>query len=157
MHKSTGNSADFKLAELSTASAGIAEARVHRRLKKEFSNYLKPYNLTAMEWFVIGFLHEHSSNGVQLSEIAKHLQTTLPYLTNMLNELEIKGMLVRIDHTGDGRAKIVRLLPVANQLYNSAEQDLRAKLRTLVYDQISIEDFTIYMRVMYQLAAPDEK
>ena len=152
MDKSTRNSASFKLTDLSTASAGIVEARVHRRLKKEFATYLEPYNLTTMEWFVIGYLHESARGGVQLSDIAKHLQTTLPYLTNMINELEVKGMLERVEHSADGRAKFIRLLPAAKQLYTSAEQDLRSKLRELVYDQVSVEDFKIYIKVLYQLA-----
>jgi DNA-binding MarR family transcriptional regulator len=153
MNKSSNISANLKLSDLSTTESGIIEARVHRQLQKEVSDYLKPHGLTAMEWFVIGYLYEHSSTDTPLSVIAKNLQTTLPYLTNMINQLEAKGLVERVERSDDNRFKPIQLMPLAENMYNKVESDLRVQLGKFVYKKVSAKDFETYIRVMFQLAA----
>jgi DNA-binding MarR family transcriptional regulator len=152
MDKSMKYLTNLPISDRSTTSSGIIEAKVHRRLQKEFADYLKPHGLTAMEWFVIGFLYEHHREAVTLSTLSRDLQTTLPYLTNLINQLQAKGLVERVENSGDNRVKRVSLLPSASGMYKKVERDLRNKLREFVSKRVSTKDFAVYLRVMYQLA-----
>jgi DNA-binding MarR family transcriptional regulator len=142
------------LAVISTAQAGIVEASVHRRLQKVFASFLQSHNLAAMEWFVIGYLHEKGNEQrVLISDIAKNLQTTMPYMTNLLHSLESKGLIEKVGREADNRTKLVKILPKAEAVYDAIENDLRSKLRSFIYGKVSQKDFLVYIRVMYSLAS----
>ena len=146
--------ADINLALISNAQAGIVEAAVHRRLQKVFASFLQAHNMAAMEWFVIGYLHERGNvQKVLISDIAKDLQTTMPYMTNLLNSLESKGLIEKVGHESDSRTKLVKILPKAEAVYQVIESDLRAKLRSFIYGKVSQEDFSVYVKVLHSLAS----
>jgi DNA-binding MarR family transcriptional regulator len=139
------------LAMISTYQSGVIQSRAYRRLKKEVSAYLKPHNLTMMEWFVVGFIYDAQAKGIRITELASSLQTTLPYITNVVNTLALKGFVTR-GGAEDNRSKIIHLTPSARKACPIIEEDLRVSMRKLIYENIDPEDFKAYIKVLYQLA-----
>lgn len=124
-------------------------AATHRMITKIASNCLKKYNLTMMEWFAFGFIYDQKR--VRTSELSKGLNFTMPYATNLVNGLESKGYVARIDDNADSRSKLLTLTPAALQDYQTIENDLRDVLRQEVYHKVPPEEFIIYMKVLFQL------
>ena len=140
---------------MTTYDAGVMQASVHRLLQRHCDAILKPYGITKAQWLLIGTVLGAKKRGVRVSDLAVQLDTTLAYLTNTINLLESKDMLVRTVNDNDGRAKFVTVHPKFRNKCIEIENTLRDGLRKLVYSGIDREDFNTYMKVMYQLSTID--
>lgn len=137
---------------ITTYQAGAVQAAVHRAIQKHYDQTLKPYGITKMHWLIIGTILDTGEKGARMTDIAKALDTTLPYLTNTLNVLEAKGIINRDSNQGDSRSKIVRINPQFVPRCAEIEGTLRTKLRESIYAHVDPADFRVYLKVLYQLA-----
>ena len=137
------------LSRVTTYQGGIMLAATHRLISKEASLCLKKYNLTMMEWFAYGFIYDHKR--VRTSELSKSLDFTMPYATNLVNGLESKGYVARVDDDTDSRSKPLELTEKALKDYDTIEKDLRDVLRQEVYRKVPPEEFLIYLKVLFKL------
>lgn len=140
------------ISTIATYQAGVAQSSAYRNLNKLFSAMLKEYDLTSMQWFVLGTIFDSGEEGIQLTQLSTKLQTGLPFITNTINLLESKGMVERRNSTTDSRSKRVYItgtfLPVCRQI----EADLRSKMRGTVYSEISPHDLEVYIAVLYKIS-----
>lgn len=150
---SSNNSHSYSdLSGITTYQAGVLQATAHRLLQKQCDIILRPYDITKMQWLIIGTILDAGEAGVRITDLAKKLDTTLSYLTNTINLLESKQMLVRAIDERDVRAKIVRVDDAFKPKCADIEAALRQGLRESIYAHISPEDFRVYMKVMAQLS-----
>jgi DNA-binding MarR family transcriptional regulator len=153
MDKSTPHPlTNFSLRDITTYQAGAIQASVHRTLQKHCDEILKPYGITKMHWLIIGSIIDSGEQGARITDIAKKLDTTLPYLTNTLNVLEARQIVTRANNQGDSRSKLVKIDPTFLPQCAEIEKTLRDKLRESIYAQIDPAEFLTYMKVMHQLA-----
>ena len=143
------------MALITTYQSGIAQASAHRVINRVVSDYLIRYDITAMQWFIIGYIHDAGETGVTLSELGKVLGTSFPYTTNMINLLESKGLIAKKVHPQDSRTKIVTVNPEHEDMVNDIEGGLREELRKTLYssDNISRDELQTYIRVLYKIIA----
>lgn len=139
------------LASITTYQAGALQAAVHRLLQKQSDEILKEYGITKMQWMVIGAILDADSEGVRITDLTKSLGTTLPYLTNTINTLELKKIVVRKSHHKDNRAKLVAVHPSYIATCTEIELAMRRQLRSIIYNHVGEEDFLTYMKVLSQL------
>ena len=129
------------------------QSTAHRILGRIKTEYLTQYNLTSMQWFVIGYAYDAGDTGIKLNDLMKQLDTTMPFITTIVNTLEAKGILYKISDIKDSRVKIA----VLNQSYRSTveeiEEGLREELRARLYreDNISREELAAYIAVLYKI------
>lgn len=142
------------LADVTTYQAGIVQANAYRILKQAVNNYLQPYSLSMMEWFALGTIRDTGRDGIRPTELAKTLQTTMPYTTTLLHTLEAKEWIERTESPADNRVKLVRLADGADSSCKKIEADLRAKMRDHIYSRITRDDFATYIRTLYSLGRP---
>lgn len=142
------------ISTITTYESGVMQSTAHRVLGRINSKYLEQYGLTSMQWFTIGFVYDKGKNGVRLSELMRLLDTTMPYITNMINQLESKGILVKVSDTKDSRVKIVRVSDSYRPKVAEIESGLRDELRKQLYraDHISREELSTYITVLYKIA-----
>jgi DNA-binding MarR family transcriptional regulator len=152
MNKSNNSSKNFNLSHISTYQAGVVQSQAHRKLKKEVSSFLKPHGLTMMEWFALGLIKDSQDSGLRLTELSNQLQTTLPYTTNLTNNLMYKGFILRNSDRDDSRAIQLTLAPGIDKKCNEIEKDLRDRMRDLIYGSILPKDLSAYVKVLYQIA-----
>ncbi len=69
------------ISTITTYQSGVAQSSAYRNLNKLFSALLKEHDLTCMQWFVIGTIHDAGDAGIQLTLLAAKLQTGLPFIT----------------------------------------------------------------------------
>ncbi len=143
------------LSDITTYQAGAAQAAVHRSLQKHCDEILMPYGISKMQWLVIGTVLDERITGIRITDLARKLGTTLPYMTNTLNILEAKGFLSRIGNGNDNRSKLVSINSGFVPKCAEIERTLRQKLRESVYARVTPADFRAYMKVLYQLAEID--
>lgn len=139
------------ISNITTYQSGVAQSTAYRNLNKLFSGLLKSHGLTCMQWFVIGTIYDASPEGIKLTHLSEKLQTGLPFITNTINLLESKGIVERKDSLTDNRSKIVSIKPDYINTSQQIEKDLRAQLRSSIYNTISRDDLRIYVKVLYQL------
>jgi DNA-binding MarR family transcriptional regulator len=139
------------LSRITTYQAGVIQAGVHRSLQKECDAILKQFDITKMQWLMIGTVLDSGSKGIRISDLAKKLGTTMGYLTNNLKVLELKGMISRQDSGSDSRSRLVIVNPKFAPMCKKIESTLREGLRKSIYSKVKPEEFLTYMRVMDKL------
>ncbi len=153
MQKSTSSSdKEFNLGDITTYQAGVVQSTAFRVINKITTDLLKEHNLSTMQWFIIGTIYDAGGNGISITDLAKKLDTGVSFLTNSINVLELKGMVVRKEHLKDSRVRLVQLKPAYKAECLIIEEKMRQKLRAKLYDRITPEDLRIYIKVLNQLA-----
>lgn len=128
------------------------QSSAHRNLQKHCDVILKDYDLSKMQWLIIGAVLDTGKRGIRITELAEKLGTTLPYLTTTINMLESKGMLARRENHQDSRSKLIVVAPRFKKQCTEIERVLRESLRTTVYSKINQGDFQTYMKVLFKLS-----
>lgn len=144
---------NFNLANVKTYQAGVIQSTAFRVINKTTANLLKEYNLSTMQWFIVGTVYDADKKGISITDLANKLDTGISFLTNSINVLELKGMVVRKDHNKDSRVRLVHINPEFKPQCADIEERLREKMREKLYDHITREDLQTYIKVLKQLSA----
>lgn len=142
---------NLDISKITTYQAGAAQASMHRLLQKLSDAILKPYNITKMQWMIIGTTLDAGKNGLRVSDLADSLGTTISYLTTMVNLLESRGILIRTDNSTDSRSSLISVSPGFLPKCAEIESALRKGLRQSIYAKVDPGEFRTYMKVLYQL------
>lgn len=140
------------LSSITTYQAGVIQAYMHRRLQKVCDEILRPFGISKMQWLIIGTVLDAGKDGIRLSDLAEKVGTTMSYLTNAVNLLESRGILVRRDNTQDTRSKLIVVDGRFKSKCNEIEVTLRDGLRKTIYSEVDPQEFRVYMKVMAKLA-----
>lgn len=142
------------ISHITTYQSGVMQSTAHRILGRIKTEYLSQYNLTSMQWFVIGYTYDAGETGIKLNDLMKQLDTTMPFITTIINTLEAKGIVHKISDTKDSRVKIAVLNHSYRSTVEEIEDGLREELRTRLYreDNISREELAAYIAVLYKIA-----
>lgn len=141
------------LSKLTTYQAGATQANMHRKLQKVCDIILRPYGITKMQWMIIGYVLDAKKDGMRVSDLAEKLGTTMAYLTNSINLLESRDILKRTDNAADSRSKLIVVTDSYAPTCKEIENTLRAGLRKTIYAKIDPVEFSIYIKVMSELAS----
>lgn len=142
------NPNNFRIADLTTYQVGTMQSTANRALKKLGDNILQNYGITTVQWHIIGAISEYGLSGARISDIAQQIDTTLAFLTNNVNLLEAKGILLRSADKNDGRAKKVVVNPPFHAKIEEIETQLRQQLRQSLYSKVSPEELHTYLKVL---------
>lgn len=146
------------ISQITTYESGAVQSSAHRILTRIKSDFLSQYNLTSTQWFVIGFAYEAGEKGVRLSDLMRTLDTSMPFITNIVNLLESKKILQKMSDVNDSRVKIAKLNPKYQSTVEEIESGLRDELRVRLYDKehITREELSTYITVLYKIAQSDK-
>ena len=140
------------ISKVSTYQAGVYQSKAYRAFKDMKNSILKKHGLTMAQWSVLGFVYDAGRKGIRISDLAAKLDTTQAFITNTVNNLENKGMVKRIDHTTDGRTKLVVLEAKQKKVVSKIEVDIRAELRSKLYSKINRDELETYINVLIRFA-----
>lgn len=141
------------ISQITTYESGVVQSAAHRLTMKLKTDYLAQHDITAAQWFVIGFAHEAGDQGIRLNDLMQILGTTMPFITNTVNVLELKGILQKVSDTTDSRIKIAKINPGYRKQVEQIEAGLRDVLRNELYghDSITREELQNYISVLYKI------
>jgi len=142
----------INLSGVTTYQSGVVQSAAFRKLNRFTASFLKPYDLTTMEWFLLGTVYDAGPEGISLTRLKDKLATTMPFITTSVKTLLSKGALVKSQHSGDARTKIVVISPSYRKICLEIEEYLRVKMRELFYDHITPQELRTYVNVLYKIS-----
>ena len=142
------------ISQISTYESGVVQSAAHRLTMKIKTDFLSQYDISPMQWFVIGFTYDAGKQGIRLSDLKKHVDASMPFITTTVNQLHAKGIIHKVSDTKDSRVKIAKLNPSYRKNVVEIEEGLRVKLREELYGngRISRDELTNYIAVLYKLS-----
>ncbi len=147
---------NLDLKGIATYHVGRLESASHRSLRAYKDSCLKKYGLSAMQWYIIGAIYDTGNKGMRITDLSNHLGTTLGFMTNSVNLLESKKIVVRSDSTVDSRAKIVMIKESYKKTCRVIERDLRDHLRKTIYNELTREELKAYIKTLQILTSLDK-
>ena len=135
---------------IATYQTGTLESKAHRVFTTLMTESLQRYELSIPQWSVLGVLHEYEDQ--RPYQIADVLGVRPPVTTALINELEVKKLIVRKVHASDNRATIIALTRQGRQLVSKAERHMQKDLQRLLGD-ITVPEMSVFIRVLTKLAA----
>lgn len=140
------------LRELKTYHVGVIEAAAHRALRQHKDSLLKNYDLTGVEWYIIGTVADAGKDGIRATDLARILGTTMGFLTKTIALLEAKGFIFKKANSEDARSNFICFNEKQRRVIEEIEIALRVKLRESVYGVVSPEELLTYVKVMQKFS-----
>lgn len=104
-------------------------------VEKRTNAELLPYELSSTQFRTLMFLYYRCDNPVRQIDIENVLAMTNPTVTGILNKLEKKGLVQRIENPNDKRSKLISLtehalemIPLLDSLGETIEEQVTSAL-----------------------------
>lgn len=137
--------------ESKTYHTGLIQAKAYRALRYYMADFLKKYELTMMEWTLLGHISESSNGGINISDLAELFGVETSLMTNSINKLHSKGLVDRKSDKFDKRIRLVRITKKGASLVKKVEKRLSASLAEWLSD-INPKAIVHYVEVLKYLA-----
>lgn len=137
--------------ELKTYQAGLLQSKAYRRLKSFMADSLSQYDLTMMEWALLGYIYEAGNSGARTSNLAGEFDVEASLMTNMVNSMERRRLVKRVVDPEDKRAKLVAVTEVGSALVVEVEQKLRISMRQWL-KSVNRRHLHSYIKVLGQIS-----
>lgn len=147
---------EVELSKIPTYQAGIMQSKAYRSLRVFMAGLLKKYELTMMQWAIIGLVYESDKKGIKVSDIAERLDTTVAFVTTHINLLSTLDFVERTVGLKDSRVRVISINPKAKKRIQKIENDLRSQMRRKLYRLITPEELSAYIKVLNKLALIDK-
>ena len=90
--------------------------RMSIEVEKLSNNRLQPYGLTHTQFTTLKYIYMHSQFSIRQIDIEKEFSLTNPTVTGILQNLEKKGMIERIQNPEDSRSKLIKATKKAQDI-----------------------------------------
>lgn len=129
----------------------LLHARADRVVRSFVAAQLEPYQLTMMEWLLLGVVNKGPKEGVSMSMAAQTLDVTLPQITALANKLLALKLIRQKTQSHDRRSR--HILPTGKG--KTVLEDIESAIATALNDWIGKfdqEQKDEYMRNIQWLA-----
>lgn len=125
---------------------------IHNQVHKtmEFKRKENEDDLTSMQRWTLGFLHEHEGQDIYQRDIEAAFSVSRATASNMLSVMERKGLIERHSVEHDARLKRLELTERGKMLFTRADQDVKEMEDTLLAD-MSEEDVETLKKLLDQM------
>ncbi len=137
---------------ITTYQAGTQQAQANRTLNSLKTNVLKKYDLSGMQWIVLGNIYDAGKSGIRASDLAKLLDTTQAFVTGTVNILVANDYVTRETNFSDSRSRLIKFNFLRKKLFLKIEEEARSELRNKIYSRITREELNIYLNVINKFA-----
>ena len=139
--------------DLSNDIAGIVPTKASRLLREHIHAVLSQYELTPMEWSMLGVLAE-ARNGVQHAYVAEQLHVKAPFVTALAQPLLTRDLIRSVPSQFDARGKLLALTPAGKKLRKTVQTALNRRLKQLLAG-VSDHDIASYHKVLVTIIGND--
>ena len=137
--------------EFTTYQTGLLQPQAYRALKSFMNTRLNEHSLTIMERTLLGCVYDNPE-GIRTSELAELFSVETSLITNMVNNLEGRGLVCRQEDPLDRRAKRVMLPSTSKRLMDRVDEMLHSEMRQWV-EAIDRRNLLTYQTVLIKLAS----
>ena len=110
--------------------------KASKNLKNKLDKALKEFDITAAQFSVIIQIHS-SDLPITAAEIAQKLGSDRPTISGIINRLEKKGIVLKIENPEDKRSSYLEIYKESKEL---------AKKIKIISDELTINMFSIYSK-----------
>ncbi|MES2966343.1 MAG: hypothetical protein V4668_00990 [Patescibacteria group bacterium] len=114
---------------LTTYQIGVLVARTHRVLKAHTDAVLAPYELTSVDWAILGLLHDDKAVGMKLIDLSEELGVEAPFVTLRVKRLHARQLISIKSGATDKRERLATITPAGTTLVTTIEPILRSASR----------------------------
>ena len=100
------------------APLGYLIHEVARLMKRRFEEEAKSHGITLPQWRALTQIAMHEN--ISQRELADSIDTDPMTISGVLDRLEKRGLIDRFADPNDSRAKLARLTPAGEELFNTA-------------------------------------
>ncbi len=141
-----------QISDFSTYRTGILQARAYRNLRFFMSRTLKSYELSSVEWSLLGVVSEETKNGgIRVGDLAKLLDVEPSFITNTTKKLMKNGYVKYGYDEDDGRVRLLMGTDSGHLKVIEIEQSLRKEMRQWL-GNVEMDELVIYIRVLNKIA-----
>jgi DNA-binding MarR family transcriptional regulator len=126
--------------------SGTIYVTAYRTLRGRIAACLQRFDLTPTTWSLLGIVMQ-ARDGVRLNEVARILSVKAPLVTMLANELIDKGIVNRIPHHIDKRAKLLVMTPKGKKFVSSVEREMDKELKYLL-SGVTEHELQAYKKVL---------
>ncbi|MGN0352807.1 MAG: MarR family winged helix-turn-helix transcriptional regulator [Roseburia sp.] len=120
-----------------------------RIINKEIKNQMEEKSqrnhddLTAMQHWVLGFLHDHQDHEIFQKDMEEAFSISRATASNILGLMEKKGLIQRVSVERDARLKKILLTDLAKHRMEQAEQDMQ-EMEAMLVKGMTKEDVEVF-------------
>ena len=138
-----------------TYRVGLLQAKAYRALKKRTGDVLSQYDISTVEWALLGLLFDHK-DGMRSLALAHELGVEAPFITALFSKLEKQGYVEREKDQTDSRVKIICLTEEGRRFVEKTEASVRAHMKPLIAGA-AVSDVLVYVSVLERITQNAEK
>lgn len=139
------------LSQLPTYQACILQSRAYRNLREFMVVQLKPYDLTMMEWVLLGIVNESMPDGISPTQLSEQIDVGLPMVTDMVDRVVALGLVEKCMAPDDRRRRVVAATDKGVDASARIELGIRTSMREWLSD-IERQQLIGYVSTMARLA-----
>jgi MarR family transcriptional regulator, organic hydroperoxide resistance regulator len=109
-------------------SVGYQVRQANRALQRELEDTIRPFGITTGMWYFLRVLWD--TDGLSQRELSERVGTTEPTTVTALHAMEKRGLVVRVQNSGDRRKSNIYLTQPARQLRDMLLMHARGVNRT---------------------------
>lgn len=131
--------------------ACLQHSRADRALRVVVSRQLEKFDVTMMEWLLIGVVRNGPPEGLTMSAVAAALDVTLPQVTALTASLTKGKLMKQKVSRQDRRSRRLICTPTGKRLVDNTEEAIREAMKEWLAD-IPKEKLTVYFETVEMLA-----
>jgi DNA-binding MarR family transcriptional regulator len=140
---------------LPTYMSGILFSKAHKLVRVQIYAVLEKHELNPIHWSILGATMQ-APEGSRLSSVADLLGVKAPMVTTDAKKLIKQGLIRRIPHHSDARAKLLVITPEGKKLAKIIEDELSRKIAALL-NGLTPEEVTIFQKVLQTIVDNSSK
>ena len=129
-----------------TYVAGQLFTKAHRLVRGRVYDALARYELTPTSWAILGITLQ-ADGGTRLATVASQLSIKPPMVTMLADDMITRGLIQRIPHHTDGRAKLLVITAQGKKVAAEVEATLNTEIGNLL-NGLSKEDIVTFQRAL---------
>lgn len=127
---------------------GFVINAVARKFSQLFNVWFKDFDITSEQWSVLNKLTAY--NGISQRELASIVEKDPNNITRLIDQLEKKGLVKRLDHPLDRRSYVLHVTENGEKLVSQLKP-LDQKLATELLTSLSIEEVEYFQKTLHKV------
>ncbi len=132
---------------------GIAHMLLTRKMSNLRNTILEPYQLSSVEWFVMGIvLSKSNDGGIRITDLATLFDVKTTYITAIVNKLKALGYVSAVSDSTDARVRLVVVTKKGVKAAEAIESKIQTAAERALQDKVTDEQLSGFFKVLHELA-----
>jgi DNA-binding MarR family transcriptional regulator len=132
----------------------MAQMFMARNIGSFHQGALKDYNLSSIQWLVLGVIADSTANGgIRVTDLATSFDVKTTYITSVLNSLRAKKYVETRYDPQDARVRLAIITATGAEQITSIEAHMQKEIAHKLNGVISAQELEQYIQTLQKLTA----